>query len=56
MTKNSKHTTPRTTLGFRFTPQDNKRIEKAKASAADFMLNRYGKGRHPYMIDTSQYI
>ncbi len=54
VTKISRETNSRPTLGFRFTEEEEARMERSKAAAASFM-SRYGKGRDPYMIDITHY-
>lgn len=54
MTENSRNHSPRPTLGFRFTEEEEARMERSKAAAVSFM-SRYGKGRSPYMIDITHY-
>lgn len=45
---------PRPSLGWRYEPDEEAAIVRAKAQAADFMKG-YGRGRQPYEIDLSHY-
>ena len=45
---------PRPCIGWRYTPDEDYAIERAKRSSKAFML-RYGKGSRPLPVDKSHY-